>query len=256
MACSGILHHLFHFLMRIVAAIGKFLVFSRIKSFYFTFAPGTFSRQLRPALHFDSPSLIVGQVPMEIVHLVECHIVKHLLNIGNGEIMPRHIEMLCAESKPRIVVHGNCRQYGTDSGAGWQQLYQRLHTVEHACRRSSFDNDTIASRDAKPVFFLSHTGILIPQKTDSRIFRLFHQLGFSQRNTEIGFHIVGQIFSSRQQHLVGNTDNCPTGNFECTLPLRYFHRSGNNIIVLGGSQQRSNKQNGECQYIAKILFHF
>ena len=77
---GSIAHYLAHIFMGIISAIRQRLVFSRIKSEDFPFTDGTFLCQFRSAFHFNTPGLVVCQMPVEIVEFMQCKIIDILLN--------------------------------------------------------------------------------------------------------------------------------------------------------------------------------
>ena len=55
-------------------------------------ALSTFAREQGILLYLGTPSLVVGQMPMEYVHLVYCHQIQHFLYLLHGEEMTAYIK--------------------------------------------------------------------------------------------------------------------------------------------------------------------
>ena len=118
MTLSGITHHLAHLLLGIVegailaARLGTFaspihlsvLLDTSDGSVIAALALGTDGGELRILLDFGTPALVVGQVPVEDVHLVDGHQVDHLLYLLDGEEMAAHVEHKAAVCKAWLVL--------------------------------------------------------------------------------------------------------------------------------------------------------
>lgn len=74
-ALGGIGHHLADFVLRVVAAVGRAVVFVRgfVMADQRLPALRTDARQFGIAPDLDAPPLVVGQVPVEGVELVQRH---------------------------------------------------------------------------------------------------------------------------------------------------------------------------------------
>ena len=68
------------------------------------------SREFRPLLHLDAPTLIVGQVPMEHIHIMQCQQIDELLDEFNREEMARAVKMHATPREARRIGNNGCRQ--------------------------------------------------------------------------------------------------------------------------------------------------
>ena len=59
--------------------------------------------QLWVFLDFDTPALIVGEMPVKTVHFVVRHYVEHALYLVYGEEMARNIEHVASVAESRFV---------------------------------------------------------------------------------------------------------------------------------------------------------
>ena len=107
---GSIAHYLAHIFVGIISAIRQWLVFSRIKSEDFPFAYGTFLCQFRPTFHFNTPGLIVRQMPMEVVKFMKGKVINILFDEIYGEEMAYHIQMHTTIRETRIVVNFHSRK--------------------------------------------------------------------------------------------------------------------------------------------------
>ena len=87
--------------------------------------------------NLHAPALVIGQVPVETVHLVENHDVENLLYLLLVEEVACDVEHVATVSKQRLVVDLNGRdcpfyialQFACEEFA-WEQLCESLQTVE------------------------------------------------------------------------------------------------------------------------------
>ena len=133
-----------------------------------TAAHGSYLRQTGIFGDFDAPALVVGEVPVEAIHLVEGHDVEHALDLLHTEEVARHVHHETAMAEERAVLNADigqgpfygiaARKLGIEEGAG-EQLTQGLEGVEEACGRGCLDGDALG-RHFEVVGFLSE-GIVL-----------------------------------------------------------------------------------------------
>ena len=133
-----------------------------------TAAHGSYLRQTGIFGDFDAPALVVGEVPVEAIHLVEGHDVEHALNLLHTEEVARHVHHETAMTEEGAVLNADigqgpfygiaARELGIEEGAG-EQLTQGLEGVEEACGGGGLDGDALG-RHVKVVGFLSESIVL------------------------------------------------------------------------------------------------
>ena len=116
-AFGSIGHHLAHFVLGVeigavgLAGIGAFarppIVVDHIDVRVPTVGTcGPHGGKFGVLLDFGTPSLVVGQVPVEDVHLVDGHDVEHLLDFLHAEEVPADVEHKAAVCKAGVVGYG------------------------------------------------------------------------------------------------------------------------------------------------------
>ena len=71
----------------------------------------TYSRELGIFLDFDAPTLVIGEMPVETVHLIVGHDVNHTLQLVHLEEVTAHVEHEATIGKTRFIGnihHGKC----------------------------------------------------------------------------------------------------------------------------------------------------
>ena len=119
-------------------------------------APGTRAGEFRILPDLDAPTLIIGEVPMETIHLIPGHQVDVLTDDLGPEEMTAHIEMKPAPSEPGPVLHRHADHLQGCIGAdGWKRLQQRLHPVKDTGLRTRNDADCRRGHRHAVAFFPS-----------------------------------------------------------------------------------------------------
>mmetsp|Transcript_44492 Transcript_44492/g.114504 ORF Transcript_44492/g.114504 Transcript_44492/m.114504 type:complete len:357 (+) Transcript_44492:702-1772(+) len=91
-------------------------------------------RELRVAVDWQPPTLVVGEVPMEAVELEGGHGVKKELHLLRPEEVPAHVEKETTPLEARRILDQHLRQL-LSVRARLHQLPQGLHAVEEAGER-------------------------------------------------------------------------------------------------------------------------
>ena len=148
-------HHLFHLFLSVVAAVvGVVILAAAQVAHHGTVAHRTYFIQLGIFLAFDAPALVVGQVPVEGIHVVQSQQVDVFLHELHGEEVPAHVEVHGAVGEARFIVHyGSGQQYALALGHGRQRLTQGLYAVENSLLGAPFYPDTFF-RHGEAVAFL------------------------------------------------------------------------------------------------------
>ena len=130
--CLRVGHHLLYLLLRVESAVGSAVVFaSAVGSHLAALAPRADLGELRVLLDLDAPALVVGEVPVEAVHLVAGQQVDVLLREFDRPEVPAGIEVHAAPFEAWPVSDGEAG-HGTRFDALLKQLDQRPASAEEA----------------------------------------------------------------------------------------------------------------------------
>ena len=250
-AFLGIAHDFLQLLLRETAAVGRTVVNRRVAAQYRVVALRALLYQLRIAVNGHAPALVVGQVPVETVHIVQRHRVEILLHKLHAEEMAGYIQVHAAIAKPRGILDNGSRKDGLALQAS-QRLAQRLNAVEHALRRLSLNGHLLLRHDDAIALSLRHLRVqlqhhlaaLCPLRTDGNIQagRLLHILLQELR-------IPRQRAVFGHNHHLGIHDEAPTLLHHDTPRQRHhvivgrsalFHRCGSHIQRQAQGQHHSN----------------
>ena len=106
MACFGISHHLAHLFLRVeerpILLIGPIRAVLQISEIG-VFTRGTNSGEFGIFLDFQTPTLVVRDVPVEAIELIVGHHVEYFLNLINIEEMTRNVEHKTTIAKARTI---------------------------------------------------------------------------------------------------------------------------------------------------------
>ena len=127
-ALLGIFHQVLQFFLSIVTAVTSVLGIS----------PSTDFGELRILLNFDTPSLVLSEVKVNVVDLVHGKNVDVLLQLFDAEEVAANVDQRTAIFKARSVFNGaGCSLPAVGSlcgnaafNSGWQQLQEALHGIE------------------------------------------------------------------------------------------------------------------------------
>ena len=158
----GVVDHLPDLRLRVEPAVpGRIELHVAVRPDHRAVSPRADLRQLRIFPDFDAPALVVGQVPVEDVHLVERQEIDVFLDELHGEEMPRDVEVHSPPGEPRGVHHRNAGDDPVDllfvlrgaAGAehlGREQLEERQRAVRQPGGRIGADQDVVLV-DHEPV---------------------------------------------------------------------------------------------------------
>ncbi|MNF90072.1 hypothetical protein D3C84_726250 [compost metagenome] len=125
-----------------IAVILFFAQFDAISVLIVQFAPSPFFGQQRMFFDFDSPSLIVSQMPVKFIQFVSCHQIQEMFDFILGIKMTTYVQMC-----PSIIVfwkifHFQKLHFGL-AYANWNQLLQSGYRHQNSCRRNSADSNSV-----------------------------------------------------------------------------------------------------------------
>ena len=167
-AFGGEGHHFGYLLLGVVAAVGALLA----RTGGVGLAPGLVVAVHTPRAHIveqrilgnlDAPSVVVGEVPMELVHLELSHQLQMLLDLRYGEEMTRHVEMGASPGETGVVAYVASREGDAAiAHVGYvlgHHLDESLHAVEQATLAVGRDDDGILV-DIEGVALVAQLGVV------------------------------------------------------------------------------------------------
>src|SRR5206468_9996825 len=105
MTVCGVLHDIFYFVLRIKAAVMCIIICNtRIAADNRTVTPGTDLSEPRILLDLDTPALVFGQMPVEVIHFMECDIIDIAFHKGYRHKMASDIKMQAPVGKAWVVL--------------------------------------------------------------------------------------------------------------------------------------------------------
>lgn len=141
-AAGGVFDHIADLVLRVepsvrrlVIAAGLVVLAARVLADQRAGAHRTDARKFGIFHDLDPPALVIGQMPVENIHLVQGEQVQHTLHLLHRKEMPRDIEHHPAVAHPRTVLDDHGRQFDSlhpfrpECRRG-QQLAQGLHGIE------------------------------------------------------------------------------------------------------------------------------
>ena len=132
-AFGSIIHDFPGLLLRVKTAIRLTVIFTAIMPDHRFRATGTYCCQLRIFLYLDTPSLVVGNMPMQSVHVMQNHHIDKLLHLVHREKMAAHIEMYPPVTETRLGFYPDSCQHGNAVRLYRDCLAQRLYAIEYSC---------------------------------------------------------------------------------------------------------------------------
>ena len=161
---GGVLYHVLDFLLRIEAAMLGSLALDAL---------GADLGQFRVFLDLDTPTLVVGQVPMQTVDLEERQDVDILLYVFDRHEMAARIQHDAPITKARLILDSDrrggpsdIRYHGRAFDFRRQQLQERLHTVEQALRGLRLDA-YVVFRNIKGIALVVYVECVVDCQRDS-----------------------------------------------------------------------------------------
>ena len=153
-AFGCIAHDVATFLLSVIASVGNTVILSGVVS---DDGFGAFAADFNEAgvlLDFHTPTLVVGEVPVETIDVVERNHVDEALRAVHTEEVACHVKQCTAIGKTRGVVDGDERNVDL-LAFGWgdftfvaivgQRFPQRLNAIESTCCAGSVDVDAVGS---------------------------------------------------------------------------------------------------------------
>ena len=126
-----------------VGAVGDAVVGSAVAPDDGLCTLGTDGVELGVFLQLKAPALVVGEVPVEAVHIVKRKHVDEALHGVDRKEVARHVEVGTTVAEAGIVGHRHGREHYCPTLHYGQSLAQGLHTIEHTGRRGSCDGHAI-----------------------------------------------------------------------------------------------------------------
>ena len=106
---GSVFHNVLNLLLGVVAAVGALLAFAGRVGLtpglvVAVNSPGTHIVELGIFGYLDTPPMVVGKVPVKLVHLVGSHQIEVLLYLADAKEMTRHVEKTAAPMETGIVL--------------------------------------------------------------------------------------------------------------------------------------------------------
>ena len=145
-----IAHYLLHLLLGIIARLGSIvierigrIVQSQVLADDGVRANTCLGSQFGQGLHLESPSLIIGQMPMETVHSMQSQYIYKLLDESHGEEVAGAIKFRATVGKSRFVGDGHIRQSQRIALLSRQALAKCLQSIEDSALAGSLNADSL-----------------------------------------------------------------------------------------------------------------
>ena len=108
---SSISHYILDFFLCIESAIAGVVEFIPILADHGAVSPRAHFGKLRIFLDLDSPSLVLGKMPVEAVQFISSHDIEISLHLIDIEEMTCHVEMHSAVCESWLVLDGSAREH-------------------------------------------------------------------------------------------------------------------------------------------------
>ena len=175
-----VLDDFFDVFLRIEAAMRdavklEFLRITRMSTVHGFLSESANGGQFRISLDFDSPALIVGQVPMECVQLVNGHCVDELLHILFREKVSGRVEHRTTIGKTRMILNLDTRHFPFDGsllGAinlGRKKLAKGLISIEQTCIGAARHQDAVFAHSELVAFRTEIFKLFVELDHDARL---------------------------------------------------------------------------------------
>ncbi len=140
---GGIGNDILRFFLGVEAFVGLAVILAGVSSDDGFLAFGTYLREPRIFLDFQSPTLIFGEMPMQAVHVVESHHVDKGLHFVHRKEMAGYVNVRSSVAEARVIVDFYGRQYRDTVLFHRDGLTQRLDAIKHAGLACSGDGHAI-----------------------------------------------------------------------------------------------------------------
>ena len=131
-------------------------------------------------LYLDTPSLIVSEVPMKVIHLIVRHEIEQSFNLRNAKEVASYVQHEATISKAWTVRNAHARKCEgcllhllTGSEGWWQELFNGLESIEKA-RCSRCLNRNITLRDMELITFCALSSRV--DEMDKRVLKILRNL--------------------------------------------------------------------------------
>ena len=154
-AVGSVAHDVAALFLSIKTAVANTIVDAGITTDHRSRAPSANRGQFRVFLALETPTLVVGDVPVELVHAVQGDEVDVSLDELDGEEVARAVEVHSAIGEARLVLNHHCRQrnLATRLLHNRKRFSQRLNATEHSRSRLSANRNALC-RHRQRVGFL------------------------------------------------------------------------------------------------------
>ena len=151
-ALGSVANHVAHLLLGVESAVRHAVPFARIATDDGLCAHRTHLGEARIFLDFDAPTLVVGQVPVEGVHIVQCQHIDELLHLIDTVEMAADVEHHAAIGKSGSVGDGGSRHRHLLRRALRQRFAQHINTTEGSGSRCAVNHNAVGTH-REPICF-------------------------------------------------------------------------------------------------------
>ena len=210
-ALSCVLHNLAGLVLSVVTSIRSVVVDIAVMAKHSSLTFGPKLGEPGILLDFQSPSLVLSEMPVEGIHVVQCHKVDALFDKRQREIVTAAVKHETAIAETGLVGDGSRRQlhllyafchYG-------QRFAKRLYAIEYSIGGTTLDGDSLTVHCDDIAFFGFHLLVEL-QLNDCGHLRL----ACDHRKTQLGVvaDIAGQEvgIALHFRTVVETRDNRPT----------------------------------------------
>ena len=143
-AFGRIAHNLLGLFLRVEPADGHAVILPRAGGGDSLLAVGTYFGQLGIFLDFDAPALVLGQVPVEVVDVVQGQHVDDFLQIADGEVVAAYVHHKATVAEAWIVLHRAGGQGGQCfTSRDGQGFVEGLYAIEHGSFCCTFQGNAV-----------------------------------------------------------------------------------------------------------------
>ena len=154
-------HHLPNLLLRVETplSIGHTVPHARIATNNRLTAGGCHRGQQGVLLNLNTPTLVIGQVPMKSVHIVQGEHINVFLHKLHPIEVARHIEVQTSVAKQGFIAHLHSRQLHAPKLTHGQGLTQSLDTIEEPIARSTHNLHSLRAHPQSVALGVGNGGV-------------------------------------------------------------------------------------------------
>ena len=225
---GGIGHDVADLVLRVVAAVGRAVVFARVGVEVSDVGFGalrTDARQLGIFLDLDAPALILGQMPVEGIDLMGADDVDIGLHLVGGEEVAAAVEVGAAVGEARSVLDAQGRNAHLRGvlGRGDEQLFEGLQAPPYALHRAACEQDLLLVGGA-----VERVSLFGQRGVDAQLHGgLAQRFGRAQAGESVSFEAADEQVGQTEQFRVVAADDDTLRQIDRASGLPDVYRFGN-----------------------------